>query len=985
MAGPVPSSPRVGDRTLETRLRSVLEGEVLFDAFSRGRYATDASIYQIEPVGVVVPRHTGDVEAALTVAREEGIAVLPRGAGTSQCGQTVGPALVVDTTKHLNRVLDIDVERRRAVVEPGLVLDQLNARLKPHGLFFPVDISTGNRATLGGMAGNNSCGARSIRYGNMVHSVHAIDAVLPSGAAYRFGPTPGNLQSLAGSPDYAALVQRVRAIAVMEANEIAARMPKLLRRVGGYNIDSVSPAGHNMASILVGSEGTLGFFTRLELDLQPIPPHSALGICRFTSLRDAMAATKSIVELGPSAVELADRHLLDLARAVPLYRTTIETFIEGRPEAILLVEFSGDDKVRQERQLDRLTETLADLGHPGSVGKVLDPSSQAAVWDMRKAGLNIVMSMKGDGKPISFVEDCAVSLDDLPEYTDRLTEVFRRHGTHGTWYAHASVGCLHVRPVLNMKDGRDVRAMRAIAEEAFAMVRAYQGSHSGEHGDGIVRSEFHEAMFGRRLVQAFEDIKTCFDPAGLFNPGKIVRPLAMDDRALFRYHPNYAAKPHAPSLDWSAWGADAGGFLNAVEMCNNNGACRKRSPGVMCPSFRATGDEQHVTRGRANTLRLALTGQLGDNALTSDAMAQSMALCIGCKGCKRECPTGVDMARMKIEVERQRVRTHGLGGRDRLIGWLPRYAPAAWRLRHLMNTRNRSSVLRRAGEALVGFSARRALPEWHREPFLESPLPAGENPDAVLLPDTFTTWFEPEIPRAALDVLTMAGYRVDVVRPPPEDPAGTRPLCCGRTFLAIGAVDEARAEAERTLRVLQPYCERGIPVIGLEPSCLFTLRDEWTVLLPGTGTAAVADHAMTLESFLVSRPARRSPRFGPLSVPAGLIHGHCHQKAFDALSELREVLSWVPELNAKVIESTCCGMAGAFGYQAETYDVSMEIGGLDLFPALDGAPDDTLVIADGTSCRQQIADGTGRRPRHAAEVLAASLAAAEASPSPPAG
>ncbi len=977
MAGPATESSRIGDRALETRLRSALDGEVLFDAFNRGRYATDASIYQIEPCGVVVPRHADDIGAVLEIAREERIAVLPRGAGTSQCGQTVGRALVVDTTKHLNRIIDIDAERRRVVVEPGLVLDELNIRLKPHGLFFPVDISTGSRATLGGMAGNNSCGARSIRYGNMVHNVHAIETALASGAVHRFGPVPGNLGSLAATSGYAGIVQEMRTIAAREADEIAARIPDLLRRVGGYNIDSVSPAGHNMASLLVGSEGTLGFFTRLELDLQPIPPHKALGICRFGSLREAMAATKPIVELGPSAVELADRHLLDLARSVPLYRATIETFIEGAPEAVLLVEFSGEDGPPQRRLLGRLAETLADLGHPDSVTEVLEPAAQAAVWDMRKAGLNIVMSMKGDGKPISFVEDCAVALDDLPDYTDRLTEIFRRHGTHGTWYAHASVGCLHVRPVLNLKDQRDVRALRAIAEEAFAMVRAYRGSHSGEHGDGIVRSEFHEMMFGPRLVRAFEDIKTCFDPAGLFNPGKIVRPPAMDDRTLFRYHPGYEAERFVPALDWSAWGPGDSGFLGAVEMCNNNGACRKRDPGVMCPSFRATGDEQHVTRGRANTLRLALTGQLGDDALTSDAMAQSMALCIGCKGCKRECPTGVDMARMKIEVERQRVRKHGLGRRDRLIGWLPRYAPAAWRLRHLVNARNRSPVLRRAGEALIGFSARRPLPEWHREPFLERALPAGEEPEAVLLPDTFTTWFEPEIPRAALAVLGTAGYRVAVARPSSEDPSGTRPLCCGRTFLAAGAVDEARAEAQRTLRVLQPYCERGIPVIGLEPSCLFTLRDEWTVLLPETETATIADHAMTLEGFLASRGPRSNPRFGRLPVPAGLIHGHCHQKAFDALDDLREVLSWIPELDANVIESTCCGMAGAFGYQAETYDVSMDIGGLDLFPALDGVPNDALVIANGTSCRQQIMDGTGRRPRHTAEVLAASIATGE--------
>ncbi len=971
---PLEASPRTGDHALEARLRGALDGEVLFDAFSRGRYATDASIYQIEPVGVVVPKHVHDVEAALVLAREEGVPVLPRGGGTSQCGQTVGAALVVDTTKHLNRIIAIDTDRRRAVVEPGLVLDDLNAHLKPHGLFFPVDISTGSRATLGGMAGNNSCGARSIRYGNMVHNVHAIEALLASGVTHRFAPVPGNLGELGGPADFAGLVQDVRAIAAREADEIATRMPKLLRRVGGYNIDSVSAAGHNMAQLLVGSEGTLGFFTRLELDLQPIPPHKALGICRFDSLHDAMAATKSIVGLGPSAVELADRNLIGLARAVPLYRETIETFIDGNPEAVLLVEFAGDDAGQQQELVKDLAILLADLGHPDAVTVVTDSASQTKVWDMRKAGLNIVMSMKGDGKPVSFVEDCAVALDDLPEYTNRLNRIFRKHGTHGTWYAHASVGCLHVRPVLNMKDERGVRAMRAIAEEAFAMVRAYKGSHSGEHGDGIVRSEFHESMFGKRLVHAFEDLKSAFDPKGLFNPGKIVRPYRMDDRSLFRYRPRYAPVPFAPALDWSAWGSGTGGFLGAVEMCNNNGACRKSRSGVMCPSFRATGDEQHVTRGRANSLRLALTGQLGDNALASEAMAESMALCVGCKGCRRECPTGVDMARMKIEIQRHRAEAKGFSRRDRLIGWLPRYAPAAARMRVLAGLRNRSTILRRAGEWSLGLSARRNLPEWHPKPFVETPPPAGDGPEVALLPDTFTTWFEPDILRAAHSVLRAAGYRVSVVRPIPGDSSNTRPLCCGRTFLAVGAVDQAREEAERTLRALAPYLARGVTLIGLEPSCLFTLHDEWRALLPGPITEAVAGSSVLLESFLASRSGGQLRHLGPVEANAVLVHGHCHQKAFGALADLHEVLNWVPDLHVKPIESTCCGMAGAFGYQAETYDMSMRMGGLDLFPGLEAAPEGTLIAANGVSCRQQIAHGTGRQPRHAAQILATSLA-----------
>ena len=955
---------RIGDSGLARRLRRAVEGDVLFDAFSRGRYATDASIYQIEPLGVVVPKSRDDVAATLAVAREEGVAVLPRGGGTSQCGQTVGCAIVVDTSKHLDSIVAFDAERRRAVVEPGLVLDRLNAALAPHGLFFPVDVSTGSRATLGGMAGNNSCGARSIRYGNMVHNVHAIDALLASGDAHRFAPVPGNLEGAGGGPAYWALVRDLRALAGREADEIAARFPRLLRRVGGYNIDTVRGAGHNMASLLVGSEGTLGFFTALELDLQPLPRHRALGVCRFESLDAAMRAAKPIVALDPCAVELADRTLVELARAAPLFRATVERFVPGSPAAVLLVEFAGDERAPVRGALADLETLMADLGHPGAVTRVLDAAGQAAVWEMRKAGLNIVMSMKGDGKPVSFVEDCAVSLDDLPEYVARMSDVFARHGTTGTWYAHASVGCLHVRPVLNMKDPAAAGTMRAIAEEAFAMVREYEGAHSGEHGDGIVRSEFHEAMFGSRLVRAFEAVKDRFDPLGTLNPGKIVRPPRMDDRSLFRYPPGYAAAPFAPALDWSAWGA--GGLLAAVEMCNNNGACRKAAAGVMCPSYRATRDEVHATRGRANALRLALSGQLGAEAMESDAMAESMALCVGCKGCRRECPTGVDMARMKIEVLHRRARVRGFSRRDRAVGWLPRYAPWVSRGAALANLRNRSRTLRRAGQAWLGLSAARPLPRWARDPFLETPAPAGGGTDAVLFVDTFATWFEPDIARAAMRVLGAAGKRVRVAR-------GTgRPLCCGRTFLAVGAVEEARAEARRSLAVLAPAARAGLPVVGIEPSCLHTLVDEWPALVPGAAAEAVARVAVPFETFLL-REARDLP-LRPLAGRRVLVHGHCHQKAFGVAGDVAAALRRIEGLDVAAIESTCCGMAGAFGYQAETQAASRAIAGLDLLPALAAAPADAGVVADGFSCRCQIADLAGRPARHAAALLADALA-----------
>src|SRR6266850_7991692 len=712
---------------LEARLRRETRGEVLFDAFSRGRYATDASIYQIEPLGVVVPKGNDDVAAALAIAREEGVPVLPRGGGTSQCGQTVARALVIDCSKYLDRMISVDVEGRRARVEPGVVLDRLNRQLRQDRLFFPVDPSTASRATIGGMTANNSCGSRSLRYGNMVHNVRGIDALLADGTQAWFGEVPGNFNDEALSERYRELVRRMRALHRREADEIEQRFPKVLRRVGGYNIDSIDEAGHNMARLLVGSEGTLAFFNQIELELQPIPAHRVLGICHFPTFYSAMAATRRIVDLDPSAVELVDRTMIELSRDIPMFRAVVDRFVEGEPAALLLTEFAGDDPADNLRRLKALIELMGDLGFPGAVVEAIDPAFQQAVWEIRAQGLNIMMSMKGDGKPVSFLEDCAVRLEDLADYTERLTRIFEKHNTYGTWYAHASVGCLHVRPVLNVKQELEVKKMRAIAEEAFAMVREYKGSHSGEHGDGLVRSEFHEAMFGGRLVRDFEEVKDAFDPEGLFNPGKIVRAPKMDDRSLFRFKPDYRHLPIDTALDWSEWG----GFAAATEMCNNNGACRARDAAVMCPSYRATDDEQHLTRGRANTLRLALTGQLGPDALVSEDMRETMALCISCKGCKRECPTGVDMARMKIEFLHHYRQRHGLTARDRLVAYLPRYAPYAAPLAPLLNLRNRVPALATLGERLFGLSASRKLPRWSGRPYRNPAPPPQPSPVAT--------------------------------------------------------------------------------------------------------------------------------------------------------------------------------------------------------------------------------------------------------------
>ncbi len=966
------STRPVGDSALAARLRNNIEGEVRFDAATRGRYSTDASIYQIEPIGVVVAKSAADIRAAVEIAREEGVPVLPRGAGTSQCGQAVGRALVVDVSKHLRRITALDLENRRVTVEPGIVLDQLNAQLRQHGLFFPVDVSPANRATIGGMTGNNSCGSRSIRYGNMVHNVRAIDMVMADGAQLRFGPTGGNLAG--ADPRYADLVQRMRALHAREADEIERRFPKLLRKVGGYNIEMLAPSapegGHNMAHLLVGSEGTLGFFTGIELDLQKIPAHRTLGICHFARFYDAMAATKHIVALEPTAVELVDRTMIDLARDIAAFRPIVERFVRGAPDALLLVEFAGEDRDDCGRRLKRLVELLGDLGYPDSVIEATDAGFQRDVWEVRKSGLNIMMSMKGEGKPVSFIEDCAVPLDDLADYTDRLTKVFHKYGTTGTWYAHASVGTLHVRPILNMKDAADVKKMRAIAEEAFAMVREYKGSHSGEHGDGLVRSEFHAPMYGSRIVRAFEEVKDSFDPAGLFNPGKIVRPSKMDDRALFRYPPGYAAEPIDTVLDWSDWG----GFAAAVEMCNNNGECRKADPGVMCPSYRVTGDEQHVTRGRANTLRLAITGQLGRDALVSDDMRASMSLCVSCKGCKRECPTGVDMAKMKIEFLHHWQRRHGLTLKERLIAYLPRYAPFVRRFAALANLRDAIPGLAALSERWLGFSARRRLPRWRADAFLEqrASAPAGDGREVVLLVDTFNTWFEPDNARAAKRVLEAAGYRVHL----PALAGDRRPLCCGRTFLSAGLVDEARAEARRLIAALRPFVARGVPIVGLEPSCLLTLRDEYHAMLPAAEVDALALAAVLFEEFLARehQAGRLALSLKPLGAKTALLHGHCHQKAFGVMADVAAVLRLVPGLQVQPIESSCCGMAGAFGYEASHYEVSLKMAEANLLPAVRAAGADTVIVADGTSFRHQIADGAGRTALHVARVLEQALA-----------
>src|SRR3954470_11610487 len=928
--------------TLERRLRSNMTGDVLFGAFDRGRYATDASFYQILPLGVVIPRTIDEALRALAIARDDGLVVTPRGGGTSQCGQTVNDGIVIDFSRHLNRVLSLDVENRTCVVEPGIVLDDLNRQLKKHGLWFPVDVSTASRATIGGMAGNNSCGGRSLRYGTMRDNTLSMDAALADGTLLHFGEVPRDLAHVNSPDNGLALFRDMLDLGEREAAAIAERFPKVQRRVGGYNLDALVPrnAPNNLAHLLVGSEGTLAFTTQVELKLWPVIRNKILGVCHFGSFYEAMDTAQHLVRLRPIAVELVDRTMIALGREIAMFQPIIATAVRGDPDAVLIVEFAEEDQDENLHRLKQLGELMGDLGFGwdreqrkwGGVVEITEAGLQTGIADFRAAGLNVMMSMKQDGKPVSFVEDCAVPLPHLADYTERLNAMFAKHGTCGTMYAHASEGCLHVRPVLNLKLEKDVKAMRAIAEETFEMVREYKGSHSGEHGDGLVRSEFHAAMFGERIIADFKEVKQRFDPDNVLNPGKIVDPPKMDDRWLFRYPPDYRVRDLKTKLDWSAYPGAGGGFQGAVEMCNNNGACRKLEGGVMCPSYRATRDEKDVTRGRANTLRLAISGQLGPDALASDEMMDTLKLCVSCKACRHECPTGVDMAKMKIEVLAARVERRGLSLRDRLVGYLPRYADVASRFAPLANWRNNSPLLRALFEKFAGISAKRTLPAFRRDVFqsAEAAGPEGGR-EVVLFADTFNRVYERENLDAALRVLVEAGYRVHMPRPADSG----RALCCGRTFLSAGLVDKARAELDRLVATYAPFAARGVPIIGLEPSCLLTLRDELLSLRSDNDAKAISEHAMLFEEFLV-----REAETGRLQLPLGpvagevLVHGHCHQKSFGAFKPVEKTLRLIPELKVETIESSCCGMAGAFGYGADTYQASMEMAELSLLPAV---------------------------------------------------
>ena len=939
-------------------------GDVEVERYRRLLYATDASIYEMEPVAVVYPRSAEDVGHVMRVAGEHGVPVLPRGGGTSLSGQTVNHAIVLDFTTHMADVLAIDVEGQTARVQPGVVLAELNKALRPHGLQYPIDPSTANRATIGGGVGNNSCGAHSAVYGKTVDNVVALDVVLADGSVATLEGLSGEEAAERGGREglEGDIYRGVRAIARQHRAEVEKRFPKILRRVSGYNLDEVGAEGPlNLAKLVVGSEGTLATVTEATVRVVPIPPVKMLLALHFRTVVEAAAATVRANAHGPSAVELVDDTIIERCRESAGFRELV-AFVEGEPGALLLVEFAGARAEEVEEKVEALRAEL--VGEEGAFAAVVarEAAEQQRMWRMREAGLGLLMSLRGDAKPASFVEDTAVAPERLAEYVARFDALVRARGLRPAYYGHASVGCLHIRPVVDLKDAEGLSNAEGLAEEIADLVLEFGGSLSGEHGDGIVRGVFTERMFGPELTRAFRELKALWDPQGLLNPGKIVETPPFSDN--LRLSPSTVNAEVRTELDFGF----EGGLARAAEQCNGQGACRKLDGG-MCPSFMVTGDEEHSTRGRANLLRQALNGALPLEELTSERMREALDLCVECKACKTECPSGVDFAKMKYEVQAQASAAHGAPLRDRAFARIRALSALTSPVAPLANAVARLGPARALLERAGGIDRRRPLPAfapqrfgqwWSRRAGGTGEAPRGE---AVYLVDTFTEYFHPEVGQAAVRVLEALGYEVTVV---------PRLACCGRPAISKGQLGLARGWAEANLARLEPYARRGVPIVGTEPSCLLTLRDEYRDLLPGEGAEVVGGQAVLLDE-LVARVAGEHEgvrdRFAGGPGAEVLVHAHCHQKALagaEATLRALDVAGYAPSL----VDSGCCGMAGSFGFEREHYEVSREMGAYRLFPAVEATGEEVAVAVTGVSCRQQIGHFTSRTPRHVAELLA---------------
>jgi FAD/FMN-containing dehydrogenase/Fe-S oxidoreductase len=950
-------------KLLQRDLEASIDGEVRFDKVSRALYSTDASVYQIEPLGVVLPRSAEAVVRAVAIAAKHGVPITPRGGGTSQAGQSIGSGIVLDTSKHLNRILEINPDEKWARVEPGVVLDELNASLRPHHLRFAPDVSSASRATVGGMMANNSSGARSVLYGKTIDHVLEQRVVLSDGGVAHFRPLYRRDATaiMDGDSIEARAYRDIPELGVRHAGEIARRFPKVLRRVGGYNLDAfVDPLlPIDLTRIMVGSEGTLGFIVDAKINLVTLPQQKSVLTIEFDHLLDALAATPLILGHGPSAVEVMDDFILSHAKGHAALDAQRRAMIGADGSSLLCVEFYGDSLDELVARMAAVERDVAPAG-PRQMRQVIDPLAQQAIWSFREAALGLSTATKSDGKAISFVEDTAVAPEKLRDYIERFIAIVRRHNTTAGVYAHASVGCLHVRPVVNLKTADGVATFEAIANEVADLVLEFGGALSGEHGDGLVRGAFNEKMFGSELYQAFRQVKKTFDPDGLFNPGRIVDTPPITSH--LRYGAGYVTPSPATFFDFS----DFAGFGGAVEMCSGVGLCRKKREGAMCPSYMVTREEAHSTRGRANTLRLAMAGQLGGAQLSDQGVHEVLDLCLECRACKSECPVGVDVARFKSEFLAGYWDRHGLSLTAHAFGGA--HGAAAWgsRLAPLSNTIANTRIARWAAETLIGIDRRRSLPRWTRQTLRKQTGSGSREPGterALLFADTFTNYADPEIGLAAIDVMRAAGIATHVA---PN-------VCCGRPLISQGRLPEARRLAAANVHRLYDAAQRGQAIVFVEPSCLSAVREDAPDLLRGElqrRARVVARHAVLFEEFLEAECAAGRASLGLKPGPSDvLLHPHCHQRSMGLAAPAKALLSRIPSAAVVDLDAGCCGMAGSFGYTRDHYDVSRAIAERKLLPAARAMTPGSVLVAAGTSCRHQVADFAGVTAMHPAVLL----------------
>ncbi|HEY1849575.1 MAG TPA: FAD-linked oxidase C-terminal domain-containing protein [Candidatus Binataceae bacterium] len=939
---------------LRDKLTSVIEGDVRFDAASRAIYSTDASNYQRVPIGIVTPRHAGDVIRAIELARENGLPVLPRGGGTALGGQTANTALVIDFSKYMNAIEGIDADRRVAIVQPGVVQTQLNAAAAQYGLFFAPDPSTKDRCTIGGMIGNNSCGAHSAAHGKTVDNVEGLDAVLYDGTRMTLG---GAVDAHGGSSESARIEElrrNLRALADRCGDAIRARYPKIPRRVSGYNLDELLPEnGFNLARALVGSEGTLATILGATVRLVPKPKHLALVVLGFDDVFLAADQMPWMIGHHPQALEGFDHHLPDIARQKGI--AAVNLLPAGR--AFLLVELGGDTAGEVRDAAEALRAQAERIAACSGVAMLIDPEDQLAVWRLRESGLGAGAFVRGQPRTWPGAEDCAVPPARLGDFLRRFVKLLDGYNlAAATYYGHFGEGCVHCRINFDLFTREGVAKFRAAMVDIGDLVVEFGGSLSGEHGDGLARSELLPKMFGAELIGAFREFKHAFDPDHRMNPGVIVDPEPLD--AHLRIGANYNPQKVHTHFDFSAEGGLAGAALKCVGI----GKCRKTDGGVMCPSYMATRDETHSTRGRARLLHEALSGGLLKHGFADRALHEALELCLSCKACKTECPASVDMAAYKAEFLTNYYATHRRPLAAHFFGHIHEFARAAAIAPGIANAFARGAAGKMVKRAL-GVHPQRELPSFAKTPFRRwferRPARNDQGREVVLFPDTFNNFFEPEVAMAATAVLERAGFRVTI-------PQGD--LCCGRPLYDQGMLDRARIRMLDTMNVLSPYVARGVKVVGLEPSCILTFRDELPALFPRLAEAhALAANTMLIDEFI----AREAPDFIPPALRGrAIVHGHCHQKSLAGMTAELGILAKASGLEVAAPDAGCCGMAGAFGYGETRFAVSRAIGERVLIPAINQSPAETIVIADGFACRAQIRSFCdGRRPLHLAQAL----------------